>query len=30
MNMQSRYELETLMEEKEAEFREISQFHVAS
>ena len=30
MNMQSRYDLETLMDEKEAEFRKISQFHVAS
>ena len=29
MNMQSRYDLETLMEEKGAEFQEISQFHVA-
>lgn len=30
MNMQSRYELETLMEQKGAEFGEIPQHHIAS
>jgi antitoxin HigA-1 len=30
MNMQSRYDLEMLMEEKGAEFEEIRQHHIAS
>ena len=30
MNMQSRYDIETLIEEKEKELNKITQFHVAS
>lgn len=30
LNMQSRYDLETLMEEKRAEFEEIGQYHTVS
>jgi len=30
MNMQSRYDLESLMEKKEAEFEAIAQHHIAS